>query len=203
MNKVNIIGLTGPTGSGKTEASKVFAQCGFKVINADTVARTVLDCNAECKQRLISTYGNNIIDDVGQIKRDVLAKFAFRNRETENLLNSITHPYIVKEIEKNILNLKRENCLWILLDAPLLFESKLDVLCDKTVSVLASKIKRLERIMIRDTIDMDAAVNRINIQPNEDFYVKRSNYILYNNCDKNNFNIEIEKIILKIKGEGI
>lgn len=203
MSKINIIGLTGPTGSGKTEASKIFAQFGFKVINADVVAKAVLDNNTECKKKLMYAYGNNIVGNEGQIKREVLAKCAFKNKEKANLLNSITHPYIVKDIEDKIVGFKKENLLWVLLDAPLLFESQLNTMCSLTVSILASKTKRLKRIMKRDRIDINVAMNRINIQQNEEFYLEKSDYVLYNNDTDKVFNKEIKDFILKIKGESI
>lgn len=171
-----IIGLTGQTGAGKTTISRVMQKLGCSIIDADKVARGVVG-SEECKKKLIGEFGSDIYSN-GELNRRLLAKKAFSNKKSTQRLNEITHPYILKEIKNYINELAYSGKDIIVVDAPLLFESGMDSLCDKVVVVVSPVEVRANRIIKRDNISRQEAELRINAQNNQEYYTKRADYII-------------------------
>ena len=170
-----IIGLTGPTGSGKSSASSEAQNQGFKVINCDKLARVAVEKGTEGLVKLTQVFGDGILNTDGTLNRKVLAQKAFSSAENTKLLNETLLPIIAKMVKAEATG------EYVLLDAPTLFESGIDSICDSTIAVLADRDIRFERIMKRDNMDEDAANLRINAGKNEDFYKAKADYIIYNN----------------------
>ncbi len=188
-----IIGLTGPTGSGKSTASKIAGKLGFQVIDCDIVARQAVEKGTAGLSALILAFGTDILNRDGTLNRKALAKMAFSSPENTELLNKTLLPYIVLMIKEQVTG------EYVLLDAPTLYESGIDSECDMTIAVLADLKTRLSRITERDGISEDDALLRINAGKNDDFYKERADYIIYNNADQGEFVAEFEKILTKIK----
>ena len=191
-----IIGLTGPTGSGKSTASKAAAELGFKVIDCDILARRAVEKGSGGLAALTKAFGTAILNQDGTLNRKKLAEIAFASKENTELLNKTLLPYIVILVKQEADSDK------VLLDAPTLFESGIDKMCDGTVAVLADEETRLKRIMSRDRIDKAAAMLRINAGKDDEFYIKNTDYIIYNNSDEREFIIEFKKIISYIVGKN-
>ena len=188
-----IIGLTGPTGAGKSSLTEIAEAKGFKVIDCDKTARKATEKGTEALNAVVSVFGDDILFENGELNRKALAEKAFKNRESTELLNKTLLPFIVKLVKAEC------NSERVLLDAPTLFESGLDNDCDATISVLANTKIRLERIVKRDNISKEAALLRINAGKSEDFYKQNSDYILYNNGNVNEFQKNFEQILNLIK----
>lgn len=176
--KAYVIGLTGQTGAGKSTVSEYAADIGCGVISADSVAREALMPGSECMKRLCEVFGDDIADENGNCLRAVLAKRAFADRESTDLLNSITHPWIIARVREYIDEMEHKNIETIVFDASQLFESGGEVLCDAVIVVTAPAEIRLDRIMSRDGIGRDAASLRMNAQFGEDYYSKKAHYII-------------------------
>ena len=190
-----IVGLTGPTGAGKSIIAKLFAENGFYVINADLVAREAVE-NEQVLSDLIEAFGADIVSD-GVLNRKLLAERAFSSKENTEILNSITHPAISKLISAYI---DKCGCDFVLLDAPQLFESGEQNRCFKTVAVLADEQLRLERIVLRDKIAPEQAKLRISAQYSDSFFAENCDYVIYNNGDVNELKNKAKDIIESIKG---
>lgn len=197
ISNVTIVGLTGQTGAGKTTVCKSFSNKGFEIINADKIARTVVEKGKPCLKELCKFFSDNILQSDGTLNRSKLAEIVFTDKQKLNLLNSIMYPYITDEILKNIKGLSNKKQP-ILLDAPTLFESHTDDFCEVIVSVISSEKNRFERIMKRDNITKDAARHRIDSQNNEEFFRQNSDYIIENNSDIQELYDKAEKIAEKI-----
>lgn len=191
-----IIGLTGPTGSGKSSAALVAKRLGFKVVDCDKLARVAVEKGTDGLSALVIAFGKDILCSDGTLNRKALAKKAFSSPEKTELLNKTILPYIAELVKQETV---AENK--VLLDAPTLFESGINTMCDATVAVLASTDIRLKRIMARDKIEKDAAMLRINAGKNDDFYFKNADYVIYNNSQIQAFTEEFEKIITAISGK--
>lgn len=191
-----IIGLTGPTGSGKSSAATVAKKLGFKVVDCDSLARVAVEKGTDGLSALVIAFGKDILCSDGTLNRKALAKKAFSSPEKTELLNKTILPYIAELVKQETV---AENK--VLLDAPTLFESGINTMCDATVAVLANTDIRLKRIMTRDKIEEDAAMLRINAGKNDDFYFKNADYVIYNNSQIQAFTEEFEKIITAISGK--
>lgn len=197
-----IIGLTGPTGSGKTTLSDIAKKYGFCIINADSVARDVVKKGESLLKKLDGEF-LGVLDSDGGLDRAALAKKAFCSKESTEKLNSIMLPVITDRISSIIDEYKSGGKSKILLDAPTLFEAGADKFCTKTVGVLCDKEVRKLRIIKRDNITEDAAVRRINAGKPDSFYREKCDYILNNNGNIKEFSAACEKFIKTVFGDNV
>lgn len=183
MRRILVVGITGPSGSGKSTAAGFFKEHGFEVIDADKVARRVIDSDKHCLNELAKTFGQDIINADGTLNRALLAERAFKNPQSNKKLNDITHPIIIDEVKTIINSLAAKGVRGVVLDAALLFESGADAMCDYVVTVIASESIRLKRIMERDGISEKAAKMRIRAQSGQGSYINKANYAIINDED--------------------
>ncbi len=196
-----VVGLTGQTGAGKSTLTQVFSEMGYAVIDADKVAREVA-ADPDILLRLSAVFGDEIIKPDGSLDRRLLAAMTFSDKEQLQKLNEIMNPPIIQKIEGQIKALQEAGQHKILLDAPTLFESGAQRLCDCKVSVLASPELRKERIMRRDSLSSKEADDRMSAQHNDRFYILRSDYVIRNNGSSKEF-LEQGRLIAKRVGSGL
>ena len=194
---MKIIGLTGLTGAGKSTVAQKLMAYGCYHIDADKVAREVINNNENVKNKLRERFGNDVINADGTTNRPLLASRAFASEENTNALNNITHPAVTEEIQSIIKDMEEIGYRGVIIDAIALFESGEDKLCDFTVAVVAPKDIRLERIMKRDNITEEKALERINAQKDESFFTKQADFVLWN-YPPYDINVEIKPITLQI-----
>ena len=175
------LGLTGPTGAGKTTVARLLEQNGIPLVDADAIARTVTEKGSPVLSALADTFGKDILFPDGSLDRRALAAVAFSSKENTEKLNAVTHPAILARIRRALADAPGDA---VVLDAPLLFETGLDALCDHTVAVVADEAVRLARITARDGISEEAAKKRMAVQPDTAFYAARADILLYNNGDR-------------------
>ena len=190
-----IIGLTGPTGAGKSTVSAAAEQFGLRVVNCDLLARKAVEKGTEGLKALTAVFGNGILEKDGSLNRKELAAVAFKTPENTELLNKTLLPHIVKLVKEET------NSKNALLDAPTLFESGLNSECVKTIAVLADKKLREERITARDNITRQQALLRINAGKSDDFYKTHADCIIYNNGDENAVITRFSNILKEITEE--
>lgn len=181
MKKRYILGLTGPTGAGKSTAAAAFLQLGWSIVDADKISRQVVESAPDCLSALAAEFGADILEE-GRLNRKKLASKAFATPEGGKRLNAITHPLILQEIRRRIDECFQNGSEVVVLDAPLLFESKADEMCHRVLGVLAPEAQRRARIMERDGISEEAARQRMQAQPQEAFYREKCHDILENNA---------------------
>lgn len=179
MKRVKIIGLTGQSGAGKSTAAKVFEQNGFSVINADGLVKKVYEENKYCLMAVAARFGSDIIDSDGTLNRKLLAQRAFESKENTRDLGALVHPFVLTETLRELKNISGT----AVFDAPQLFESGCDSICDIIISVVADEDIRLKRITERDGLTEAQARERINAQYSEEFFRNNSDYIIENNTD--------------------
>lgn len=172
-----ILGVTGGSGCGKSAFCRELSRLGAYVIDADVVARQIVEKGMPALMEIKEEFGEEYLLPDGTLNRKKLGEFVFFNPLKLEKLNEITHKYITEEINKK---LKEKEYGLRIIDAALLFESGLDKICDHTASVLASRDVRAARIMERDDISQIAAYSRIDAQQNDEFYKKRADDVIEN-----------------------
>lgn len=195
-----ILGLTGPTGAGKSLLSAYFSETyGAAVIDADQAARTVTGPGPVLR-RLAEAFGEEILREDGTLNRAALGAKAFSSRESTARLNAITHPAICEKMKTELDDCLREGKAFIILDAPLLFEAGADSLCTRTLAVLADPALRAGRVRQRDSLSEEAAALRIGAGQPDAFYLAKSDDILYNRGDILELYRQADEWLLRVKG---
>lgn len=179
MRNFKIIGVTGPTGSGKSTITAYLKGKGCYIIDADRLGRQALQKGSDCLVQTCVAFGDDILNADGTLNRQLLAKKAFSTPENTQRLNNITHPWICMQVIKIIDDIRKSaSNPVIMFDAAVLFESKMDVLCDSVIAVVAPLEIRKERIMKRDNLTPENADIRINAQNKDEFYISRADYVI-------------------------
>ncbi len=186
-----IIGLTGPTGSGKSTVAKFLEDMEFVILDYDKISRDTSRKGSPCLLELSREFGDEILDLEGNLQRKVLGKIVFSDPEKLETLNKITHRYILKESDRLMMENADKN---VVLDAPLLFEANLDKKCDAVIGVVAPKELRISRICERDSIDEESAKSRIKSQHDEDFFRENCDFIIENTKDTEYIALQIKEI---------
>jgi len=190
-----IVGLTGGSGTGKSTVSRVFEREGFEIIDYDLISRQVCEKGSDCLDEICAIFGNGVLNSDSTLNRKALGAIVFSDGEKLRALNTITHKYITLRSEEILASSDSER---FVLDAPLLFEAELEKKCDCVVSVLSGVEKRTERIMQRDSISYEYALKRINSQKKDEFYIEKSDFVIYNNNSVEELNDNTLKIIRDI-----
>ena len=188
-----LIGLTGLTGSGKSIAAKYFENLGAFVIDCDKLAHSVL-FREEVKKEIKEKISSSVFDDFGNADRKKLGKIVFSDKKALQTLNGIVHPAVTEEILRLAENSKKDI---VVIDGSELEASGIDKKCNHIVVVSASPEVRLKRIMLRDGIDRETALMRIQAQSP---YSKEA-LIIENNCDEKEFETAVKKIFNKFAEE--
>lgn len=195
MNNKKIYGLTGMSGAGKSTVCKRFENAGFFIIDCDKLARAVVEKGEPCLDKLHELFGDGIITDSGELYRRALGDIVFSDSEKLKLLNDTIYPYITYKV---ISMIERTDKRYVLLDAPTLFESGIDFICDGVVSVTCDKEKSVERIMLRDNITRESAENRLSSQHDAEYYKSKSDFCIENNGDLDTLRVNSEDTVRKI-----
>ncbi|MDD3193715.1 MAG: dephospho-CoA kinase [Oscillospiraceae bacterium] len=175
-----VVGLTGQTGAGKSTVSRALADCGIPVIDCDRLAREAVEPGSECLSQLVGAFGREILRPDGSLDRAGIAAIAFPDPERLAVLNRITHKAILALLKRQLGLLESAGEKLAVVDAPTLFESGADRFCSAVISVIAPEKLRYKRILTRDHLEPEAAKKRMGAQQTDDFYTRRSDYILVN-----------------------
>ena len=184
---IRVIGITGPTGAGKSLLSDYLRRQGIAVIDADAVYHELLVPPSACLDALRQAFGDGIFFADGTLDRSALSAIVFHDADKLTLLNQTVLGFVLSEIRRRIGLLAEDSHTVVAVDAPTLIESGFHAECDSVVSVLAPAELRLSRIMQRDGIDRTAALARIRAQKDDSFYRSHSDTVLNNDGDRERF----------------
>ncbi|OPJ63740.1 dephospho-CoA kinase [Clostridium oryzae] len=189
------VGLTGGIGSGKSNALSIFRENGISVIDADVVSRDVLKLYPELISKLKACFGEAFFDEKGELNRRKLGDFIFKYPHERKKLEDIMIPVIKTEINKRFGKYEKLDEKICVLDAPTLIENKLDGDMDINILVWVDKENQIKRVMERDKMDKEAALDRINSQMNLDEKKNYVDFIVDSSGDFENTKAQIENII--------
>jgi len=190
----HVIGLTGGIASGKSTASSILKELGAIIIDADEVARKIVEKGRPALDEVKQYFGEKIILEDGNLNRKKLGSIVFSNHDLLKKLNEITHPYIIKEIINEINWYKKtDNDHVIIVDAALLIEMKLTYLVDEVWLICIPKDMQLNRLIERENISIDDAKKRINAQMSLDHKKRYAHRIIDNSKDVDYLKIQLEE----------
>jgi dephospho-CoA kinase len=175
------IGITGGIGSGKTLACKYFEQMGYNVIYADDIAKQLYKSNSVLKNRLIKEFGIGIVDESGSIAGEGARNVFFSSRKNILRVNSIVHPFVIKEVDRLISKFKKK---MVLIETAIMFETGYYQRNDYNVLIYANKSIRTKRVMERDKITMESVKKLMSFQMKETDKITLADFVIKNNSTK-------------------
>ena len=190
------IGITGPTGAGKTTALDALKELGACVIDADAVYHDLLQSSAPLRSALTDRFGGEILDKAGKLDRKRMGNVVFQDPAALAELNGITHRFILAEIERLCAQGDAQGRPAAAIVAIALVESGAARGCEAVVGVLAPPEVRIRRIMAREGIPEDYARRRVEAQQKEDFFRIHCGYILENDGSKTREQFRAEALAL-------
>jgi dephospho-coA kinase len=190
-----IIGITGSIACGKSLVSNYLQEKGYTIIDADKIGHMALE-NDEVKKQLVNKFGKSILKD-NEVNRVTLGKLVFENNENLKELNNIIHPQIRKNISEQIQVHKNEKLVFV--DVPLLFEAKFDDLVEKIIVISLDEKIQLERLMNRDSLSKEEALQRIKSQIPVREKEKLGDYVVDNSFTQENTYNQVDRILEKLK----
>ncbi|MBS4535933.1 dephospho-CoA kinase [Clostridium sp. D2Q-14] len=169
QSEIKIIGLTGGIATGKTTVSRIIREKGYPLIDADLVAREVVEVNEPAYREIVNIFGTSILLSNNNIDREKLGSIIFDNKNLRSKLNNIVHPRIYLKVKEYIEKYKKKGSKLIFVDIPLLIEVKNDlekenIRFDEIWLVYANKNQQIERLKERNNYTNEEAVSRINSQ---------------------------------------
>ena len=196
-----ILGITGSIGSGKTTIAKLFSKRHFSRIDADEIAHRIIKKNSVAYKKIMRIFGSEILGKNKDIDRSKLGDIVFNSNKKLKRLNSVMHPIIINEI-KNQINKIRKKCgtdAKIIIDAPLLLETKTKNMVDRVMVVKCGKdriIKRLNKKFSKEKIE-----KILNSQMKPDEKLKYADFVVDNNQDLKHLEEQVKRIIKKLANE--
>lgn len=176
-----IIGLTGSIASGKSTVANMLKEMDFPIIDADVVARIVVEKGTATLEMIKETFGTEVIHEDGSLNREGLGEIIFSNPSKRKQLNDIMHPAIRAEMLAQKEHLVQQEHPVIIMDIPLLFESRLQSFVDKILVVTVTEQKQLERLMSRNGFTQEEAKLRIQSQLPLSVKEEGADAVIYNN----------------------
>lgn len=193
-----VIGVTGPTGAGKSLFCSYFEEVGCLHLDCDKIYHSLVDSPSDCTRALEAEFGQAVLNPDGSLCRPALAEIVFAPgaEGLRGKLNKITHAFVLDEVRRAIAN---TDARCAIIDAPLLFEAGYEKECDLTVALLASPELRLARLCERDSRPVEALKARMAAAPADDFYSSRASITVINDGNAENLRAAAQKILDEIK----
>ncbi len=198
---LNVFGLTGGIGSGKSTAAALFRERGVPVVDADELAREAVVAGSPGLAEVVAAFGPQILAADGNLNRKQLGALVFADGEARKRLDAITHPIVRRLAQERFRALDEQGITLAGYDVPLLFEVGLDAVLRPIVVVTAREATQLERILARDGISEPAARERIAAQLSLADKQKRADYVLYNNGTLDALAAQVDALLEKLRAE--
>ena len=193
---MEVIGITGGIASGKSLVTKQLKLMGYQVIDTDEISHHILEDQGVINE-LTDIFGNEILEQ-GKVNRKALGNIIFRNKDKQLLLNKIIHPRVIDVVKKELHEVINDI---VFVDVPLLYESGMESMMDKVIVISASLDTQILRLVNRDNIERDYAIDKINMQMPLQEKSKLADFIIDNNGSIEDTLKQLDFIIRRIKNE--
>ena len=198
---MKIVGLTGGISSGKSTVSSYLKQLKIPVIDADEVARKVVEPNSQGAIEIRKAFGSDVFEEDGSLNRQKLGALIFSNAENRQKLDDLLQPLIKIMILEEIEEYRQKGETMIVLDLPLLFEKQYEELCEEIIVVYVPKELQLERLMRRNQYTKQEALSRIDSQLSIEEKRKRATVLLDNQGTIQQLYHQVEQWLVETKND--
>lgn len=198
---MKIVGLTGGISSGKSSVSSYLKQLKIPVIDADEVARKVVEPNSQGAIEIRKAFGSAVFEEDGSLNRQKLGALIFSNAENRQKLDDLLQPLIKIMILDEIEEYRQKGETMIVLDLPLLFEKQYEELCEEIIVVYIPKELQLERLMKRNQYTKQEALSRIDSQLSIEEKRKRATVLLDNQGTIQQLYQQVEQWLVETKND--
>lgn len=192
-----LVGITGSIACGKTFVTDYLKSKGFDLVDADVLAREVLNKGEKGYFKVIEHFKETILDSDKNIDRKKLAEIIFNDSKEKKVLENIIHPEVVEKINKFMSQVDKKQIAFV--SIPLLFEIHFERYLDKTIVIYSKIDTQIERLMKRDNIDLEYAMKKINAQLSQEEKMKQADYIIDNSFTKEETIKNIDKVIESLR----
>lgn len=190
-----VIGLTGGIASGKSTVSQMIKEKGIRVVDADIIAKEAVSKGSAALHQIVQTFGEEVLQPNGELNRQQLGAIIFSDEEKRKKLNAIVHPEVRKEMLKQRDEGVSNQEAFVVLDIPLLFESKLEGLVDRIIVVYTTPDLQLSRLMNRNDLSEEEALNRIHSQQPLEEKCQKADRVIENTKDLAYMRKQLENIL--------
>lgn len=196
-----IIGITGSSGAGKSTVCEILEkEYDIQVLNADKMTKQLAQKGNQYLKDIVDLFGQEILREDGELDRPKLANIIYNDESKRNQLNECTFRHIHVALQEEIQEVVSKNeKVVIAIDAPLLFEAKLEDICDFVIAVIAKdKELQIDRIVQRDYITREQAEKRLQAQMPDEFYTEKSQYTIVNDGEFEEIERQVKEILKEI-----
>ncbi|MEQ1664149.1 MAG: dephospho-CoA kinase [Bdellovibrionales bacterium] len=193
------IGLTGGIATGKSTVSKILRDLGLPVIDADFLAREVIEVGSIGFGRVVKEFGSEVLNDKGEIDRVKLGEIVFNNSKKREALENIIHPLIHEMRSSERLKLEQQNFDLAFYDVPLLFEKKLEGEFDAIVLVYCSEKMQRSRMQDRNNLNEEQISSRLKSQLSIDDKLKKSQFVIINQGSLSDLKLNVLSIVDELR----
>lgn len=199
---MKLIGLTGGIGSGKSTVATLCRERGWRVVDADGIARDVVKPGRPALAELEAAFGEDILLADGSLNRKELARRAFADKEHTELLNSITHPRIQAETQRQFEEAREEGYDFAVYDMPLLVDNGLDKDMDYVIVVDVAVEERVRRLVASRGLEEDDARRRIAAQVTDEVRLAAATHVIDNNGTLEQLRARATEVMNRIEAES-
>lgn len=200
---MQVIGLTGGSGSGKSYVSRYLAGVyGMKIIDADKIGHDIIQRGTAVYDEILQAFGKEIVNDQGEIDRKKLGSIVFANQEKLDLLNQMTHPVIYRCILEQLHAFESKGVAYCVIDAALLIQAGMDKIVDSIWVVTAPLKVRIQRLLLRDDTTEEKIMKRIEKQQSFEELKQIADVIIYNEVGYPSIEEQCKNALFKRQNEN-
>ncbi|WP_028023080.1 dephospho-CoA kinase [Enterovibrio calviensis] len=189
-----VIGVTGGIGSGKTTVANLFADKGIEVVDADIIARQVVERGSDGLNAIAAKFGETMLDDTGALNRAALREHVFSHPADKDWLNALLHPKIRHEMRTQTQQAQSPYCLLVI---PLLVENGLQALCDRVLVVDVPEQTQIERASRRDSVSNEQVKRILAAQATREDRLALADDVIVNECAQDELIRQVNKLHLQ------
>lgn len=189
---MQIIGLTGGIGSGKSTAARYFSELGIDVIDADVIAHALTTKNTPTLKKISEHFGSNILDPQGELRRDALRTIIFSNADERLWLENLLHPLILEEMFSRA---KKATSAYCVLVIPLLLEKNIKT--DRVLVIDCPTNIQIDRIRARDSLNMNQIDAMLQTQLSREQRLAQADDIIHNESTLAELHTQVQKMHTK------